>query len=544
MESLFFTIAIVLFFIIWQIKSCIDTHVKIKLLKNVFPEDIQYLYFVDSKIKNDNPSAEFEETLNDINAYLEENKEKIADYQIVKEIVERKSLAIDEEVDTMISTPLYCGLMATILGAAVGIIYFAWANLPVLIKGDEVASEGITLLLTDIGVAMFTSFVGVCITAVSTYRYKNAKRTMLNNENRLLTWIQTRVFPNLSDNIISAMFRMTQNLNRFNGAFEETTRDLRATLSMVSNDYKNQIQILESINQLKVTKIATANIEVYDKLKGCTDEIGKLCDMLNQSEQYITRVVELNENLGRVEDRTKLSENLGTYFKEEIEYVKNRQGLIRQSISTIDSVIQETLENLGSDVKQSLSDITSVFQSQNQSIMTLMEEQQNVLSSALETQKTAISQKMTEMEDPFTGLKEVFDGFVTQIGQGVERINSSFEMQNTAIQEMLIIQKERVEEELSAHRQIIESQIKEIPTQINSLSKISTVIENLNKSISEQQEQMNVQTQLLQTLVEKGMEIPEKETKGKMNFLIPFGICGSFLLLLMMLLAQLFDIKL
>lgn len=543
MESIFLTIAIVCVFIVWQIKSCIETNRKIKLLRQIFPEDTQYLYFVDSKIKNNNQSSEFEETLNDINAYLEENKEKIADYQIVKEIVERKSLALDEEVDTMLSTPLYCGLMATILGAAVGIITFAWTNLPVLIKGDDVASEGITLLLTDIGVAMVASFIGVFITAVSTYRYKNAKRAMLNNENRLLTWIQTKVFPNLSDNIISAMFRMTQNLNRFNGAFEETTRDLRGTLSKVSNDYQNQIQLLESINQLKITKIATANIDVYEKLKGCTDEIGQLSEMLSQSREYLAKVVELNNNLGVIEERTRLSENLGTYFHEEINYVKERQGLVRQSITSIDSVIQDALANLGTDVQQSLSTLTSVFQTQNQSILSLIEEQQSVLSSALDTQRNAISQKMTEMEDPFAGLHEAFDGFVAQISQGIERINSTFELQNTAIQNMLDEQKKRVEEELSAYRQIIECQVKEIPSQMNTIAKFSTVIERMNSSISEQQKQMETQTLLLQDILNnRGVSTPV-ESKGFSKILLTLGVCGSFVLLFIMLLVQLLGIK-
>ena len=45
--------------------------------------------------------TEFEGTLHDINGYLNENKNTSADYQIIKEIVERDSQKIEEDVDTI-----------------------------------------------------------------------------------------------------------------------------------------------------------------------------------------------------------------------------------------------------------------------------------------------------------------------------------------------------------------------------------------------------------------------------------------------------------
>ena len=81
--------------------------------------------------------------MHDINGYLNENKNTSADYQIIKEIVERDSQKIEEDVDTMLSPPLYLGLMATILGAAIGVVSFAWTDLGTLLTGTNIQVEGI-----------------------------------------------------------------------------------------------------------------------------------------------------------------------------------------------------------------------------------------------------------------------------------------------------------------------------------------------------------------------------------------------------------------
>ena len=78
-------------------------------------------------------------------------------------------------------------------------------------------------------------------------------------------------------------------------------------------------------------------------MQGCTEELERLFEHLGNSEEYIAQVVKLNSRLGDIEDRTRLSEELGNYFKSEIEYVQDRQGMMRQQMSGLDSVVQEAL---------------------------------------------------------------------------------------------------------------------------------------------------------------------------------------------------------
>lgn len=487
--------------------------------------------------------TEFEGTLHDINGYLNENKNTSADYQIIKEIVERDSQKIEEDVDTMLSTPLYLGLMATILGAAIGVVSFAWTDLGTLLTGTNIQVEGIKTLLTDIGIAMIASFLGVMFTAISTSKYKEARGEMLKMKNKFLSWIQTKVMPNMSDDLTGALTKMANDLNKFNSTFAENTKELKETLSQVTDNYDNQVKLLDAIDKIKIAKIAKANVEVYDKLQGCTEELERLFEHLGNSEEYIAQVVKLNSRLGDIEDRTRLSEELGNYFKSEIEYVQDRQGMMRQQMSGLDSVVQEALENLGTSLAGSISNLTDVFQKQNQQVQALIEEQQESLSKALEDQRVAINNKIAEINDPFGGLKDTFKEVGEQSRQGIESISSTFETQNTAIKEMLAAQKELLENEISTQRESLKLQFANVPSQMNELAK---VMEKLNQTILTQQQKIEEQGVAIQSLASSiGTPLDSKGNAKRnwMNVAIAVGVCGSFIMLLAMLFVQMFDIK-
>ena len=433
--------------------------------------------------------------------------------------MERNAHSVEEEIDTMLSTPLYLGLMATIIGIAFGVIFFAIEDLPNLLSGDEIEVNGIRTLLTDVGIAMIASFVGVLATKMSTSKYNDARRNMLSQKNVFLTWIQTELMPNLNDDLTGALVKMTQDLNNFNNTFAENTRELHETLQLVTDNYENQVELLETIDKLKINKIASANIEVYDKLKGCSDEIGKLFNHLEQSERYITKVVELNEKLGSIEERTKLSEELGRYFRDEIEYVKDRQGQMRMTMSQLDSVIAEALSNLGTSVNANVQELTVVFQRQNQSVQQLIEEQQNALAESLANQQLLINQKLSDMEDPFKPVKDAFADMANQAKDGLVSIQNVFAEQNEMIREMFMRLNQMFEEALMQQREAIHKKFAEMPTQMNVLYDIVRTLESINANVSSSYSQ----DELIQAI--RGNKSIVKKGKWKyLDIVMPYAV--------------------
>ena len=539
----YIVVVIVACIVFLQILSFFKNLAIISKLKTLFPSTDKLSLNEENTIFCEDANDEFQSTLDNINEYLQQNKTRTADYQIIKEIIERDSERTEEDVNTMLVNPLYLGLIATIAGAAIGVIFFAWTDLENLLTGTTIQAQGIKTLLTDIGIAMIASFLGVSFTAFTTSKFKDARGEMLRNKNQFLSWIQTKVMPNMSDDLTGALTKMAQDLNQFNSTFADNTKELKETLSQVTDNYDNQVQLLDAIDKIKIEKIAKANVAVYDKLQGCTEELEKLFIHLEKSDEYISQVVKLNLSLGDIEARTKLSEELGNYFKKEIEYVEDRQGMMRQQMSGLDSVVQDALDNLGSSLAASISGLTEVFQRQNQQVQALIEEQQEGLSTALQEQRDSINKKIEEINDPFGGLKETFKEVGEQSRQGIESISKTFESQNAAIKEMLDNQKQILEAELSKQKESLKEQFSALPTQMNGLAK---VLGDLNQTIQNQQQKIDSQSEILHQLVSTNAVFDKTKvnTKSKwMYYLITFAAVGSFALLMAMFIIQLFDIK-
>lgn len=63
------------------------------------------------------------EIVKTINNYLKKNKGGAADFHLIKDIVERHTDAIDEEINHKLPVPIYLGLMGTVIGIIVGLFW-------------------------------------------------------------------------------------------------------------------------------------------------------------------------------------------------------------------------------------------------------------------------------------------------------------------------------------------------------------------------------------------------------------------------------------
>ncbi|MGM9799851.1 MAG: hypothetical protein ACI30M_04120 [Muribaculaceae bacterium] len=534
-----FVSVIVIGVIVWQIISFIESANRIDRLKNSFPKDdgecVAEMDNDVTRVYSKNAVGDFKGTLDDINSYLSNNRNKTFDYQVIKEIVSRRSMSLEEEVDTMLSAPLYLGLIATILGIAIGVIMFAWKDLSQLLSGSAIDPDGIRVLLTDVGIAMGASFAGVLATKISTSSFNEARAEMSRRKNRFLTWIQTDLMSKLSDDFTGAILKMTNDLNEFNRTFSQNTQELRETLSTVNNSYEGQVALLQSIESLRIADIAKANIEVYDRLSGCTEELERLFVILSNSESYVQSVIELNGKLGTIEERTRLFEELGNYFKNEIEYVKDRQGMMRQHISGLDSVLQDAMSNMGDSVRSGIQGLVTIFQAQNQGVQRLIEDQQRALTESLAMQQQAVNEQIGHIENPFDGVREIFD-------KSLKGITEAFSKQNDAVTEMLESQTIALEAALTSQQEAILQKLKEAPNQLQALTDIAKAVDKLNASI------MRLENHKSSTMTQHPTPSdPTKEEKGfkriVKSIFVPLCAGGSFLILLAMLLLMLYGGK-
>lgn len=361
----------------------------------------------------------FKRIITSLNTYLRKNKGAASDYHLMKDIVERNCDAKENEIDTQIPTPLYTGLMGTVLGIIVGVVFLVSSgglsalldsdydlvkgtSVPTEIIGrisaqdvvdknkrvivekneeinfikaekivayakengeeiklvsDDSGSKGISALLGGIALAMIASFVGILFTTIASYIFKNAKRKQEEGKDEFLSWIQAELLPQLSSDVSGTLVKMGQNLKDFNKTFSSNTKELSATLDKVNESYRGQAAVLQSIKDLRINEIATANVTIYDKLKNSTQELGsvtqhiseyseqlsKLGKYLENSENYLNQVKELNEKLDEGEERMKMIERLGQFFETELKQIQNRKSEMTKAVGEVDDALQEAL---------------------------------------------------------------------------------------------------------------------------------------------------------------------------------------------------------
>lgn len=361
----------------------------------------------------------FKRIITSLNTYLRKNKGAASDYHLMKDIVERNCDAKENEIDTQIPIPLYTGLMGTVAGIIVGVAFLVFSgglsalldsdydliksttlpteiegrisaqdvvgenkrvlitenevidflkaqklvdyaksqNKEIKLKSDDSGSEGVSALLSGIALAMIASFVGILFTTIASYLFKGAKRKEEEGKDEFLSWIQSELLPQLSSDVSGAIVKMGQNLKNFNTTFSKNTKELSATLDKVNESYRGQAAVLQSIKDLRINEIATANVTIYDKLKNSTQELGsvtqhiseyseqlsKLGKYLENSENYLNQVKELNEKLDEGEERMKMIERLGQFFETELKQIQNRKSEMTKAVGEVDDALQEAL---------------------------------------------------------------------------------------------------------------------------------------------------------------------------------------------------------
>lgn len=387
---IFIIIAIVIYF---QLKSYRSTTEKLSIFKNIFPGNT-YGISVEKNINNTVVGIESTHknpVMNiiriQINNYLQNNQGAVSDFHIIKDIVDRNYDSKEEEISTQIPIPLYFGLMGTMAGILLGIGYLVITEgLNELINGSTSAidassidASGINALLEGVALAMITSILGIILTTYGSVKLKESKVESEQSKNNFLSWIQAKLLPQLASDTTGVLQQVTRNLSSFNQTFSGNTKELRETLTLVNEAYKDQTQVLEAINGLQINKIAAANVQVYDKLQNCTNEIGQFAEYFQSVNQYIADVRKLNHKLDDHENRTKALEKMGDFFEQEKERISALSGINSKVIAQIETHLTDVVGKVKTNIGEQFNELGNHTIKQREKFEKIAEEQQDAL---------------------------------------------------------------------------------------------------------------------------------------------------------------------
>ena len=400
-------------FIIWELIQYNTVKELVVLYRGIFPEDIEDLSFNKETLEirvSHHTSEWFLNIIETLNRYLGENSNKVSDYHLMKDVVDRNREVSESEIETIIPFTQYIGLVGTMLGIFVGVFHLVFGGgLDHLMMGTGVAlaSSGVPELLGGVALAVLTSAVGLGLTMRSSYLFKEAKRVVEVNENEFLSWIQSELLPNLSTDMTTTLVRMTSNLQDFNNTFASNTTRLDKTLSKVNESYELQVKLLQAIDRVDVVHVATANIKVYEKLKDCTEEIGMIGEALQGTRKYLNAIKDMTDKLDDADERTRTWENMGKFFEAEIKAIESRKAVISEAVGNVDQKLQSSFDLLWQTSNKQVSKATENITEQNQKLEQALNSQERVLKEKLQQMSNEIDERNKNLSAIFSQLQQV-----------------------------------------------------------------------------------------------------------------------------------------
>lgn len=397
-----------------QISTYRSTKQRLSIFKEVFPKDSI------SSIKLDkNPDTEFVQgvicdyknevldvIISSTNRYLQSLKGTIADFQIIKDIVDRNSDSVENEIDSQIPMPLYYGLMGTMAGIIIGVgsLLLSGAISGTMAKnaglrdpiGRIVSAEGIVSLLLGVALAMIASIIGIILTTRASRKAKEVKVEVEQSKNDFLSWLQANLLPELSSDAASAIQRLAENLSSFNNTFASNNQELQRTLEVVRNSTKGQGDLIEKISRLNISEIASANVRVYDHLKNSAEHIGQFGQYVNNINDYLTLTKDLIEKLDASDRRTQLIEDMAEFFKKERSNIAMMDAVIQKSIGQTESMVSEMSEIFVDNVIRKFDTMSRTIDACYDTFEKSINEKNGIVLSVIDEEKRNISLLMSD----------------------------------------------------------------------------------------------------------------------------------------------------
>jgi len=319
-------------------------------------------------ISYSHPSSDaFNKLLKDINSYLLRNYISTPDFNLIKDITDRHTDTIEEEINTSVSVPLYLGLMGTMLGIVIGL--FSMSDLSgVGSFSDDNLSEGISILLGGVKIAMIGSFTGLLLTIInSAWFFKKSKIAVDKKKNEFFSFIQIELLPTLTKDFSSVVELMQRNLMKFNSDFNSNLRGLKQLFDTSYKTMALQKELIESIDKAKVSEISRYNVKVLQELNIAIQEFEKFNDCFSAINSTIVSSYQLTNKLDSILDRTgnfeKIANNLddkltksdsllaflSTHFID----LDNHKNLVRNSVAEVSHGISDVFKELKENIRSS-----------------------------------------------------------------------------------------------------------------------------------------------------------------------------------------------
>ena len=372
----------------------------------------------------------FESIKDSINKYLENNSGSVIDFTLLKDAVDRHCDSVENDINTLTPTPLYCGLAGTMAGVIVGLssLITTGSITDLLSSGSGdfgSAANGVNDLLSGVAWAMLASIMGILLTTIASLLFKRYKLQGESGKNTFLAWLQAKLLPELPSDTSDALNRLVKNLNKFNNTFAENTSSLRGALREVNESYRIQGDIIKAVHDMDVMKMAKANVRVLEELKGCTDKLELFNQYLNDIHGYTDAIHTFTSQFEQEANRLHVLEEIQQYFS-------RHKAEIAKDAADSDVALRDALRSLRESSESNSKELNSIFVQQAEDFKRILKEEKESFEKVNQDLQSQFSSQLKEipmLEQKLADVAEIpqkIDDMIARLEQSNSQLYSNF----------------------------------------------------------------------------------------------------------------------
>ena len=407
----------------------------------------------------------FESIKESINKYLGSHSGSVIDFHLLKDAIDRHCDSVENDINTQTPTPLYCGLAGTMAGVILGLvplimsgalIYLLSGNVPdgmEKVNMDKLAAEGINELLTGVAWAMVSSICGIIFTTISSLSFKNCKLKEESGKNTFLAWMQSVLLPELPSDTSQALSGLAKNLNKFNQAFAHNTSELKTTLDKVNESYRIQANVIKTVHDMDVMKMANANVRVLQELDKCTDKLETFNEYLNDIQGYTDTIHRFTTLFEQESNRLHVLEEIQQFFT-------RHKAEIAKDTADADVALKEALTEMKNSTAANVNELNRQFISQSEEFKALLKDEKESFEKLNEDIKLQFKERIEEMPilidniNAISQIPERLDKLVEKVEQS--NISLADKVSSTLNQALQLITKNVTKSVLKDNRERVE----------------------------------------------------------------------------------------
>ena len=364
----------------------------------------------------------FESIKDSINKYLENNSGSVIDFSLLKDAVDRHCDSVENDINTLTPTPLYCGLAGTMAGVIVGLSsLLTKGSITALLSSGSgnfgTAAEGVNDLLAGVAWAMLASIMGILLTTIASLLFKRYKLQGESGKNSFLAWLQAKLLPELPSDTSDALNRLVKNLNKFNSTFAENTSSLRGALREVNESYRIQGDIIKAVHDMDVMKMAKANVRVLEELKECTDKLEQFNEYLDDIHGYTDAIHTFTTQFEHEANRLHVLEEIQQYF------MRHKAEITRDS-ADVDVALRDALRTLKETASQNTGELNSTLVQQAEEFKRIIADEKDSFERLNRELRTQFSAELTQIPMLQKQLAEIA-GIPAKLDKLIERMERS-----------------------------------------------------------------------------------------------------------------------